>query len=302
MSRMKGSVRASGVGMSLALAMAVAGCATPGTGTLDPVVKTLSGSAGAAYQRGELDRAAELYRQARQRARLIDDPGEVARNTYNLALCRMTAGGLDEAASLLAQAAALTGNQGGDASRILLAQAEVSRLSGDKATSARLAREALSAGVDREGRVQSLLLQGEAAAPGDGAEAVKHFKAASSGVTDRTPALIRARLDALAARLIREKRIPGDPAARQASRAQWLKKAGQYGMMVQALDEAAACYEQDSRWSEAFRCRIGATHSLLAAGDKVSSRAMLRKAADLAERSGDVRNKALVVGLAGEIQ
>lgn len=287
----------------LASVMVFSGCATPGSGPLDPEVKLLSGAAGTAYQRGELDRADELYRQARQRARLVDDAGEVVRNTYNLALCRMAAGRLDEAGNLLKQAGALAGKRGLDASRILLAEAELSRLSGDKDGSARLAREALSAGVDHEGRVQSLLLQGEAEAVGDRMqEALAHFKAAEARTTDQTPALIRARLDALAARLIREKRLAGDEAFRQASRAQWLKKAGQYRMMVQALDEAAQCYEHDSKWNEAFQCRIRAAQSLLSAGDKVSALAMLRKSADLAERTGDVGNKALVVGLAGEIQ
>lgn len=288
---------------SLALAGVLTGCATTGNGLIDPEVKLLAGSAAAAYQRGEMDRADDLYRRARQRAQLIDDSGEVARNTYNLALCRIATGRLDEARSLLKQAGALTGNRGPDASRILLAEAEVSRLSGDDAGSSRLACEALSAGADREGRVQSLLLQGEAEVAGRRmTEAVKHFKAAEAGATDHTPALIRARIELLAVRLIREKQLSGDEASRQVSRAQWLKKAGQYRMMVQALDGAAQCYEQESRWSEAFQCRIRAAQSLMVAGDKVSALAMLRKSADLAERTGDVGNKALVVGLAGEIQ
>ncbi|MEI8350870.1 MAG: tetratricopeptide repeat protein [bacterium] len=287
----------------LSLSIVLSGCATPRSTPLDPEIKLLAGTAATAYQRGEMDRADELYRKARQRARLIDDPGEVARNTYNLALCRTAQGRLNEARSLLKQAGALTGNKGVDASRILLAEAEVARLSGESAESGRLACEALAAGSDREGRVQALLLQGEAeAAVNRLPEARTHFKAAQSGATDRTPALVRARLEALAVRLIQAKLVSGDEAARQLSRAQWLKKAGQFRMMVQALDGAAQRYEQDSKWNEAFQCRLRATQSLLAAGDKVSALAMLRKADELAERSGEDGNKALVMGLAGEMQ
>lgn len=299
-------VASKGVGWLLAGALLgmVAGCATaPKTPPLDPDLKLMAEGASAAYQRGELQRADELYQRALRRARLIDAGAEVSRNAYNLALCRLGMGRLTEAQNLLRQAAALAGDQGVEVARILLAESEVARLSGEPAESEQLASEAIAAGADREGRVHSLILQAEAAVQVDHLTgALGLYKEARSASSRKTPPMLKARLDGLAVRLVQARLLEGDEAVFQLGRAQWLKVAGQFGMMVQALDGAAARYEQDQKWNDAFHCRIRATQSLLAAGDRVSAQAMLRKAAELAERTGDAGNKALVTGLAGDIK
>ncbi len=281
----------------------LAGCSTPRPSTLDPEIHLLAESASAAYQRGEVDRAGGLYHKALQRARLIDAQDEVARNAYNLALCRLAGGNLTEARSLLQQAGALSRDSGLETARIRLAEAEVARSSGDPAGCQKRAREALAAGVDHEGRVQALLLQGEAAC-GSGRlpSAVEFYQAARSLVTDRTPALLGVRLDDLAIRLTEAKALVADEAALHASRANGLKKAGQYTMMAAALASAAERYEQDSKWSDAFSCRIRAAQSLLAEGNRERATAMVRKAGELAERIGNAKYKALVAGLAADLK
>jgi tetratricopeptide (TPR) repeat protein len=291
--------------MVLAIAGGVSGCATSRPPALDPKIKQLSESASASYLRGEVDRAGVLYQQALQRARLIDARDDIARNAYNLALCRLAEGNLIEARGLLNQAEGLAHRQGHSAehSRILLAQAEVARLSGDASLSLKLAREAFPETVDREGRSQSFLLQGEAEiSAGRTREALLLYTSARSSVTDRTPAMLCARLDELEVRLIQAQALTGHEAGRQVSRANWLKKAGQFKLMVSALESAAECYEKESKWEDAFSCRIRAAQSLLSDGKRDRAADMLRRAADLAARTGREKDKVLVAELMREVK
>ena len=281
----------------------LAGCSTPKPVALDPEIKGLADSAAAAYHRGEIERAEALWQKALQRARLIDDRGEIVRNAYNLGLCRLVAGRYEEAMRVLKQAEALAGGKGVELSRILLAESEAARLEGVPSESEQRALEAVAAGADREGRVQALVLQGEAEfSSGRLLTALEHYRVATSILSENTPALLRARLDELAVHLVQAKLLPGDEAAFMISRAEWLKKAGQYTMMAVALDGAANRYAEDSKWEQAFDCRIRAVQSLIAAGRRSEALAMLKKAADLAGRTGDARSKVLVAELAGELK
>jgi tetratricopeptide (TPR) repeat protein len=227
---------------------------------------------------------------------------EISRNAYNLALCRMVEGNLAGAAGLLDQAESLAGVKGAEASLILLAKSEVARLSGKSAESEQLARQAVDAGADREGRVHALLLQGEAAlVSGHNQGGVEHYRSARSGVSGQTPALIRARIEALAVQLIHAGVLSGDIGAIQLSRADWLRKAGQFKEMVSALDGAAEFFEQAGKWSDAFDCRIRSAQSLMAAGNRDAALQSANRAKDLAEKSGQASQKALAAGVIKEL-
>jgi tetratricopeptide (TPR) repeat protein len=117
-------------------------------------------------------------------------------------------------------------------------------------------------------------------------------KAAKSAVSGKTPALIQARLEAVAVGLVQAGVLAGDVGALQLSRADWLKKAGQFKDMVSALDGAAQHFEKMEKWAEAFDCRIRSAQSLLAAGNRASAMGSARQALDLAERSGLAGQKA----------
>ncbi len=280
----------------------ISGCSTTKPSTLDPVIKQYADGANAAYSRGEVERADALYEKALQRARLSDNRMEISRNAYNLALCRMVEGNLAGAAGLLDQAESLAGVKGAEASLILLAKSEVARLSGKSAESEQLARQAVDAGADREGRVHALLLQGEAAlVSGHNQGGVEHYRSARSGVSGQTPALIRARIEALAVQLIHAGVLSGDIGAIQLSRADWLRKAGQFKEMVSALDGAAEFFEQAGKWSDAFDCRIRSAQSLMAAGNRDAALQSANRAKDLAEKSGQASQKALAAGVIKEL-
>lgn len=286
----------------LAVVAVVSGCSTPKPSMLDPEIKQCADGANAAYRRGEVERADALYGKALQRARLSDNRVEISRNAYNLALCRMVEGKLDEAHGLLSQASELAGVKGQEATRIRLAESEVARLSGKADESGQLARQAVLAGADREGRVHALLLQSEAALVSGQVQGARDcYQASKSGVSGKTPALIQARLKAVAVRLVQAGVINGDIGALQLSRADWLKKAGQFKDMVSALDSAAQHFETIEKWAEAFDCRIRSAQSLLAAGNRNAAVQTARQAANLAERSGLAGQKALAAAVMAEL-
>lgn len=285
-------------GLSLTACAVVAwltsGCTTPPQRGYDPEIKAQAEAAHAALQRGEVPRAEALYGKALARAQRVDDREEIARNAYNLALCRMMAGQPGEARHLLAQARLLTPERGAMAVRIRLAESEAARLAGDGPNSEQSARQALAAGAGREERVQSWLLQGEAwFLMGQFQTALECYQAALKPVSRDTAPTLRARLDGLGAGLVQARLMPGSVAGLQRSRANWLKQAGQYGEMVAALQAAAVAWEGESNWAEAFDCRIRAAQSLQAAGDRQQALIEAGKAVEWSDKSGNVKNRAL---------
>ncbi len=288
------------VGMTFLLT----GCATPTPrGGSDLEIKAAAEAAQVAFQRGEVARADALYVKALARARLTDNRDEIVRNVYNLALCRMISGQLDEARNLLIQAGMLAGERGLIAARILLAESETARLDGDGPGSEQFARQALAAGTDREGTVQAWLLQGEAwLKAGQLKSAMDCHRSASKRITRDTPATVRARLDDLEASLVQARILSGSVAQLQLSRAEWLKKAGQFGDMVRALQAAALALEFESKWAEAFDCRLRIALSLQASGDVKQARIEAGKASELAGQAGNVNNQKLIDSLLNELK
>lgn len=300
---MKRGFRGQGAVVGLIAVLVVfSGCSTPKPSPLDPEIKQCADGANAAYRRGEVERADALYGKALQRARLSDNRVEISRNAYNLALCRMVAGKLEEARGLLSQASELAGVKGQEAARIRLAESEVARLSGKADESGELARQAVLAGADREGRVHAQLLQSEAALVSGQVQSARDcYQASKAGVSGKTPALIQARLEAVAVGLVQAGVIAGDVGALQLSRADWLKKAGQFKDMVATLNDAAQHFEKMEKWAEAFDCRIRSAQSLLAAGNRDAAVQAARQAANLAERSGLAGQKTLAAAVMKEL-
>ena len=295
---MKPACKSCWLGLSLTacagLAWLMSGCTTPPAPSYDPEIKAQAEAAQAAFQRGEVARAEALYGKALARARRVDDRDEIARNAYNLALCRMMTGQLDEARNLLAQARLLTPECGAMAVRILLAESEAARLAGDGQSSEQSARQALAVGAGREERVQSWLLQGEALfMMGQFQTALECYQTALKLVSRETAPALRARLDRLGAELVQARLMSGSVAGYQLSRANWLKQAGQYAEMVTAFQAAALAWEGELNWAEAFDCRIRAAQSLQAAGDRQQALIEAGKALECAGKSGSEKNRTL---------
>ncbi len=289
--------------LAVASVVLLAGCSTPPPWSYDPVIKSSAEGAQAAFQRGEVARADALYGRALTRARLTDNRGEIVRNAYNLALCKMIEGQLGEASNLLVQARLLTPERGLIAARVLLAESEWARLAGDGVTSGQRARQALAAGTDQEGTVQAWLLQGEAwFRAGELQGALDCFRSAKKLTRRDTPATIQARLDDLESVLVQVRSLTGSVAKLQLNRSEWLKKAGQFDEMVKALQAAATAYELESNWGLAFDCRFRAAQSLQAAGTIAQARVEAMKTVELARKTENMNNKILADNLLNEVE
>lgn len=287
----------------LIVTLMLTGCSTPPPSHYDPVIKVAADGADASFQRGEVARADALYVKALARARLTDNRDEIVRNSYNLALCRMSLEQYGEARELLVQARLLAAERGAMAVHILLAESEVARRTGEVAACEQLARQALVAGADREGQVQAWLLQGESwYMAGQLQSASDCFRSASKLITRDTPPALRARLNELEAGLVQAGLLKGSIATLQVSRADWLKQAGQFNEMVKALQAAASAWEVDSQLSQAFDCRIRAALSLQAAGSRDRALIEATKAGELAGQTGNVNNKILATSLMNELK
>ncbi len=123
--------------ISLLTMLGLLGCSSPraGNGRTDEVLDAyphrMMTSAHAAFSRGDIARAAELYERAWIRARIADRPVAIGASAYNLALCRIALGRDDRVAELLAEAIVELERAGESTYDVQLVQAEYLRSSGE---------------------------------------------------------------------------------------------------------------------------------------------------------------------------
>ncbi len=294
----------SGICLLAAAAMLAAGCASQ-RGRVPPVdaeIRSLAGSAGAAYERGETGRAAELYGRALARARQMDDPGESARNAYNLALCRMAEGRIDEARGLLAQARALLPPKGADAARTWVAEAEAAQRQGLLEDVRRLVQCSLEAGPDGAARAQAhLILVGLECVEGDWPAARKGLDAARRELRRLDAPELQARAEGLAARLAR---AAGDGAGAGAAlerQAEWLKQAGRFPNMAAALAAAGEAYRAAGLSRQAYPCLMRAAASLKGQGNAKAATPAAMAALSIAQALNEAEWAAAATALTAEL-
>jgi len=274
----------------LAGALVLGGCTSTKVGqpTVDAVLHDLAGSARASYDQGDIDRAGELYERALDRARLVGDTGEAARNAYNLALCRLARGRATDARALLAEARVGLPSRGAEAARVLLAEAEAARQEG-KADDARLlAERALASGADRAGRGQAHLdLADLACGSNDVVSAKRLLSAAEKDLGPSGAPVLQARAAGVAARLAE---TAGDALAVAVARereAEWLRQAGNHQAMAIALAAAGESYRKAGQPRKAFPCLWRAAASLKGGGAMTQAGTAAASAVEAAREAGD---------------
>jgi tetratricopeptide (TPR) repeat protein len=278
------------------------GCGTPRVSTIDPAIRRDAESARAAYESGQPEKAAKLYERAMARASLVDSPDEAGRNAYNLALCQIRMGQPDEARKWLRQATLLFGKPGPDMAKVLVAEAEAARLQGQSAEVAKLADAALKNTAEAIDRVQAHLLLAELAiSRGDLDAGQVHYRKANRLAVDKASPSIRARLEAVAARLIQAGVMEGNAAACLERRAHQLKGAGDYQGMAESLKAAGEAYAVAGKPAHAFELLIRAASSLKAAGDDTqalkTAEQVGRLAGEIGDRAGRDRAAILIEGM-----
>jgi tetratricopeptide (TPR) repeat protein len=189
--------------------LAHVGCATsPTAPRKDKELSRTSDLARAAFEDGATARAIDLYRKALNRARAMDDATEIGNAAYNLALCHILLGQLDQASALLAEAKAAFQRSGSNPADVLLLEATVAQRQGKLEQALSLADQVLSASPDENDLFQATLLKGTIACQQDDparartalAEADKHHianaallaaKERLAGAFDRAAALFQ---------------------------------------------------------------------------------------------------------------
>lgn len=296
---------------SAALAAAVlllfSGCASsPPERTGDPELSSLSRAGRDAYERGEFKLSARLYRMARDRARLIDDPGEIGTVTYNLAAAALELGENERAEELLAEARRAFSRGPGVPADLVLLQGRLALLAGRVGEAEGFVAEGLAAGEEALGRrtwVQFRLLEAEAALAGgdpeSGREIFNGLGPAIRKIDD--PLILAGGLSLEGELLFLEGDFPG--AGKIFDReAELLRKEGRYRGMTRARSRAGAAYLAAEDFCPAAERFYRASRALFARGETLSALEEIRSALAAAEQCPEETIRAEVGSLFIELR
>jgi len=250
--------------------LTLVGCATSPTSTVPPKDKELSRAsnlARAAFEDGATAKAIDLYRKALNRARAMDDATEIGNAAYNLALCHIILGQLDQASASLAEAKAAFEQSGSNPADVLLLEATVAQRQGKLEQALSLADQVLSASPDENYRFQVALLKGAVACRQDDPA---HARTALVEVDKHHIAnapLLAAR-EQLVGNIFLLERNPAEAAAAFDRAAALFQEAKHYRDMALALRRAGEAYQETGDTQRAEDRLFRAKRSLAAQGEK----------------------------------
>lgn len=277
--------------LSVSLLLA-AGCSSPPKVVRpDPDIERNAAAGRAAFAGGGAEQAAAYYRKALDRARLVDNPAEIGRNAYNLALCLTLMKRYAAARALLDEARAEFGRAGLDPQEIQLLEAKTARRQGRAAEAVSLAQtlaEALAGRKDDACRLQAHLLLADVACDTGGvAQARAELTRADLKLIARAEPGVRAEAAQVQARILMLERKTHDAAVQLDAAAESFREAGRYQEMALALDEAGRAYEFGGEKTAALDRYYRAARSLLMGGDAAQAGEIAGRALPLAERTGN---------------
>jgi len=224
--------------------LAHVGCAT--SPTVPPKDKELSRTsdlARAAFEDGAVARAIDLYRKALNRAHAMDDATEIGNTAYNLALCHIILGQLDQASAALADARVAFQRGGSNPADVLLLEATVAQRQGKSEQALSLADQVLSASSDEDDLFQVALLRGTIACQQDDPVRARAALAEASKHHSANAALLAAR-ERLAGNIFLLEGNPAEAAAALDRAAALFQKARHYRDMALTLRRAGEAYRE----------------------------------------------------------
>jgi tetratricopeptide (TPR) repeat protein len=248
--------------------LTLVGCATPPTAPRkDKELSRTSDLARAAFEDGATARAIDLYRKALNRARAMDDAAEIGNAAYNLALCHIILGQLDQASALLAEAKAAFKRSGNNPADVLLLEATVAQRQGKLEQALSLADQVLAARPDENDLFQAMLLKGTIACDqGDPARA--RTALAEADKHHVTNAALLAARERLAGNIFLLEGNPAEAAAAFDRAAALFQKAKHYRDMALTLRRAGEAYQEAGDTQRAEDRLFRAQRSLAAQGEK----------------------------------
>jgi tetratricopeptide (TPR) repeat protein len=248
--------------------LTLAGCTTSTVPPKDKELSRTSNLARVAFEDGSASKATDLYGKALNRARAMDDATEIGNAAYNLALCHLILGYLDQARASLAEAETAFRRGGSMPPDVLMLEAMVAQRQGRLDQALSLADRVLSASPDPSHRLQVALLKGTiACAQGDPARARTALVEADKHLV--THAALLAGRERLAGNLFLLEKSPAEAATAFDRAAALFQKAKHYRDMASTLRRAGEAYQQagDLRRAEDRLSRAG--RSLAAQGERL---------------------------------
>ncbi|MDP8237245.1 MAG: tetratricopeptide repeat protein [Candidatus Erginobacter occultus] len=249
---------------------------------VDPELSSLSRSGRAAFERGDYKLAARLYRMARQRAWLIDDPAEIGTVSYNLAAACLELGETAPAAELLREARRAFARGPGVPPDLLILQGRVALLRDRPAEAGEVIAEGLAGGekdLEPEIRLQFRLLQARTKLAANDPETARNIlEDLQKPVRKLENDLLQAEYASLSGELLFLQK-DFTRAARLFDRAaELLFAAGRYRGMTRARERAGSAY-----WEAGESCPAGerfyrAARSRAARGETVAALGMIGSA------------------------
>lgn len=292
----------------VALLALVAGCRSPApvsgpAEVRDAYFHRMITSGHAAFQRGDIARAAELYENAWIRAQVMDRPALLAASAYNLALCRIALGDLDEGLNLLRSAYAEMARMGDPGVDALIAKAEVLRRLSRSDEAWQVSATLLAQSAPRTLRLQNHSLRALMALDAnDGETARAELEQARRQVRRQTPLRLQARLAEAEGRFAvynQDLQAAADAFDRAAL---LYRDEGRFADMARALAEAAALHARLSDRAAAVDRYFRAARHHAAAEEPVLGLRLLDAALQLVEESEDLIDGARLLDLFEELQ
>jgi tetratricopeptide (TPR) repeat protein len=246
----------------------LAGCATPPTAPpRDKELSRTSDLARAAFEAGATAKAIDLYREALNRAHAMDDATEIGNAAYNLALCQIILGQLDQASALLVEAKAAFQRSGSNPADVLLLEATIAQRQGKLEQALSLADQVLSASPDKNDLFQATLLKGTIACQQDDPARARTALAEADKHHVPNAPLLAAR-ERLAGNIFLLEGNPAEAAAAFDRAAALFQKAKHYRDMALTLRRAGEAYREAGDTQRAEDRLFRAKRSLAAQGEK----------------------------------
>jgi len=283
------------------LALSCGGCASrspdlpsPEIQDTDPVITQLSTTARKQFDAGSVASAVSLYRRALERARAIDNSGEITGIAYNLAACLMQLGDVDGAATLLVEAEREARRSRGDAAPIILMSAQVARAQGN-ASAAQAALDRLEQmDIAKEMRGHAYVIRAHLACDQNNAPAAEAFMNRARGYAGKSsePGLAGAIANA-------NGRIAGlnkswlEAAEAFDREADMMQRAGRPADLAVALEKAGVNYLAAERAGLAADRFYRSARSSMAQGNYLDALRVIEQAAQLkpeAAESAEIMN------------
>jgi tetratricopeptide (TPR) repeat protein len=244
-----------------------------------------------AFERGDLDLAARFYGAALSRGQIMDNASAIADAAYNLAACRLAQGEHESARALLKEAKAEMPGITPLPGDVLLLEARVTWLTGEPEEALSLTEQLLG-GPQTEAteglHLQARLLRGKiACAQGNAERAIAEWQFANKVGGDMANPTGNAGRSELTGCI---SLLQGDTsqAARHFDReAEFLREAGHYRTMADALKRAGDAYHRAILAGEAADRWFRAARTIFTLGDVPQARDLATKAMGAAEEATD---------------